>query len=177
MAFVDVADGTAERDGEDPGEWAGTYKHIREIVIPLCKRERIEFEWIDSARYPVRDARSLYAWLLARRQIPVAGPARVCTTVAKVERFERWMNDRFPGEEVEVWIGFEAGEESRAANDPNAGTKRSHGRKPLPTDARRRNRFPLIERGLCRCRAVASSASSATRCRGSRPVWAAATTA
>lgn len=157
VAFVDVSDGSIDRIGEDPGEWPGTYRHIREVVIPLCRRLGIEFEWIDSSRYPVRDARSLFAWMWARGQIPVAGPKRICTVVAKVERFELWLNDRFPGREVEVWVGFEAGEEDRVAKDPNTGTdgKRSHKRKALPTDASRHNRFPLIERGLCRCRAVA----------------------
>lgn len=143
VAFCDVTD----PDQIDPGEWPGTYQHLREVVAPLCAQHGIEFEWLDTNRYPVRDARSLYAWMHARKQIPVTGPARICTTIAKVERFERWLSDRFPGQEVEVWIGFEAGEEERAAKDPNAGT----GRKPKPGDAIRRNRFPLIEWGWCRC--------------------------
>jgi hypothetical protein len=81
----------------------------------------------------------------ARGQFPVAGPNRICTRIAEVERFERWMADRFPGEDVRVWIGFEAGEERRAAQDPNAGKEAGH----------RKNRFPLIEKGLCRCRCEA----------------------
>jgi len=68
VVFVDVG------HPEDPGEWAGTYQHLREVVAPLCARHGIEFVWIDSTRYPVRDARSLFAWLWARGQIPVAGP-------------------------------------------------------------------------------------------------------
>lgn len=147
VAFCDVTD----PDGQDPGEWPGTYQHIREVVVPFCDAHGIAFEWIDTVRYPVRDARSLYDWLRARKQIPVAGPARICTTIAKVERFERWMNDRFPGQEVEVWIGFEKGEEKRAASDPNAGT----GRAPKPGESVRRNRFPLMEWDLCRCRGEA----------------------
>lgn len=138
VAFVDVAD----PEHLDPGEWPGTYRHIEEHLRPLLLRERIPFEVVDSKRYPVRDARSLFAWLKARRQIPVAGPNRICTAIAKVERFERWAADAFPGEQLEVWIGFEAGEEKRAAGDPNAGKGASW----------RVNRFPLIEWGLCRCR-------------------------
>jgi len=141
VAFVDVAD----PEHIDPGEWPSTYRHIEEIVKPLCSSVGIEFVTIDSVAYPVRDARSLFAWLAARKQIPVAGPARICTVVAKVERFEAWVADRFPEQPVEVWIGFEAGEESRAAKDPNAG-------KP---SALRRNRFPLMEGGFCRCRCEA----------------------
>jgi hypothetical protein len=141
VAFVDVAD----PEHLDPGEWPSTYRHIEEVVMPLCEREGIEFVTVDSTRYPVRDARSLFAWLKARKQIPVAGPNRICTVIAKVERFEAWMADRFPQQLVEVWIGFEAGEEARAAKDPNAGK----------ASATRRNRFPLMEAGLCRCRCEA----------------------
>lgn len=185
VAFVDVSNGNPEADPTDPGEWSGTYRHIREVVIPLCKRQGIAIEWIDTTRYPVRDARSLFAWMWARGQIPVAGPNRLCTTIAKVERFERWMSDVYPGRDVEVWIGFEAGEEDRVAKDPNAGkptpsavsqigtvpgltaesallvdlfaavVKRRRVKKVDPTAARRHNRFPLIEWGMCRCRAVA----------------------
>ena len=143
--FCDVSNGT------DPGEWPGTYQHMREVVMPLCARAGIEFVWLTTADYPVRDARSLFEWLRARHQIPVAGPKRICTTVAKVERFERWMTGRFPGQDVEVWIGFEAGEEKRAASDPNAGTRR----KLKPGEARRHNRFPLMEMHFCRCRCEA----------------------
>lgn len=142
VAFVDVAD----QDHQDPGEWPGTYRHIEEIVRPLCALEDIEFVVIDTVTYPVRDARSLFAWLWERQQIPVAGPNRICTTVAKVERFERWAQDRFRGQPIEVWVGFEAGEEKRAANDPNSGTGKA---------TWRTNRFPLIEWGLCRCQCEA----------------------
>ena len=145
VVFIDVADGAVDRSAEDPGEWPGTYRHMREVVIPLCRRLGILFEWLDSSRYPVRDARSLFAWFEARSQIPVAGPSRICTTIAKVERFERWLADTYGDERVEVWIGFEAGEEARAKKDPNAGKGRN---------VQRQNRFPLIEAGLCRCRCL-----------------------
>lgn len=141
VVFVDVADA----EHRDPGEWPGTYRHLREVVAPLCARHGIEFVWLNT---PVRDARSLFAWMYQRGQIPVAGPNRLCTRIAKVERFEAWLDGRYPGREVEVWIGFEAGEESRAEKDPNAGQPRGL----TPTTAARRNRFPLMERGFCRCR-------------------------
>jgi hypothetical protein len=142
VVFIDVG------HPEDPGEWPGTYRHVHEVVRPLCAAHGIEFVIIDSTNYPVRDARSLFAWMQARRQIPVRGPDRICTTIAKVERFEAWARDRFgAGAEIEVWIGFERGEEKRAAKDPNAGTA-----KPKKGAIVRRNRFPLIEWELCRCR-------------------------
>ncbi len=147
VTFADVAD----PDHEDPGEWPSTYRHIREVVIPLCKAHGIPFVTLDTKSYPVRDARSLFAWLEARNQIPVSGPKRICTIIAKVERFEAWLDRTFPDQDVEVWVGFEAGEESRAKNDPNAGKKR----KPKPGQARRHNRFNLIEHRFCRCRCEA----------------------
>lgn len=159
VAFVDVADPMRE----DPGEWPQTYAHLRHVVKPLCERQGIEFVIIDSERYPVRDARSLFSWLWARHQIPVAGDDRICTVVAKVERFERWLGDRFPDQDVEVWVGFEAGEERRMERDPNAGSGRAKPSKrrrrkngePQRPKARRHNRFPLIEQRLCRCRCLA----------------------
>jgi hypothetical protein len=144
--FVDVADGSPDRDPQDPGEWPGTYRHIRETVMPLCAKLGIGFVWLTSEDYPIRDARSLFSWLWARKQIPVSGPNRLCTTIAKVERFERWAKDTYGGQELEVWIGFDAAELDRVANDPNQGKR---GRKAI---AWRRNRFPLVEQGLCRCR-------------------------
>jgi hypothetical protein len=147
VVFVDVGD----PEGIDPAEWPGTYKHIREVVQPLCARHGIPFIWLDTATYPVRGARSLFAWLEARRQIPVAGPNRLCTIIAKVERFEAWLDRLYPDRDVEVWVGFEKGEEARAENDPNAGTRRP----PRPGHARRHNRFPLMEAGVCRCRCEA----------------------
>lgn len=136
VVFCDVAGNAASTD---PGEWPSTYKHIAEVAIPLCEKHGIEFVWLKSA---IRGERSLYAWMRNRNQIPVSGPARICTRIAKVERFEAWMQERFGSAQVEVWIGFEAGEEARADKDPNAGK---------PT-AQRRNRFPLIEWAMCRCR-------------------------
>lgn len=147
VCFVDVGD----PEHKDPGEWPAAYEHLAEVVEPLCRRHGIEFVWLTSRDYPVRDARSLFAWLKARKQIPVSGPNRICTIVAKVERFERWLADRWPNQVVEVRVGFEAGEEARVRNDPNAGNRKPH----TPGRAIRINRFPLIERGLCRCRCYA----------------------
>ncbi len=148
VVFCDVSNGSPSADPTEPGEWPGTYKHIREIVMPLCEHHGIQFVWLTTIAYPVRDASSLFSWMEARRQIPVAGPARICTIVAKVERFERWLDDQYPDQDVHVWVGFEAGEEKRAKYDPNAGKKR----KPKPGRARRHNVFPLIEMRFCRCR-------------------------
>jgi hypothetical protein len=173
VAFVDVGD-PDDRDGQ-PGEWDGTYRHIEEVVRPWCAARKIDFVEI-SARtgYMVREARSLFQWLWDRHQIPVAGPNRICTRIAKVERFEAWLDATYPGQEVEVWIGFDANEQARVDKDPNVGKSRgpvhlgklaswwrwTRSLAYAMTHARRVNRFPLIERGLCRCRCEALARSS-----------------
>ncbi len=165
VAFVDVGD--PDNRADHPGEWDGTYRHIEDVVKPWCAAREIEFVEI-SARtgYLVRDARSLFQWMWDRGQIPVSGPNRICTIVAKVERFEAWLDARYAGREVEVWVGFDAAERDRAENDPNKGKERgpAHLGKLPPwwrwtrslafamTHAKRVNRFPLIEWDLCRCR-------------------------
>lgn len=186
VAFVDVGDAD-DRDAH-PGEWDGTYRHIEEVVRPWCAARGIEFVEISArAGYLIRPenqgARSLFQWLWDMGQIPVAGPNRICTRIAKVERFERWLDERFAGQEVEVWIGFDANEQSRVENDPNAGKPRGatglkaragsslavqlhnafRWTKALAwalTHAGRVNRFPLVERGLCRCRCEALARAS-----------------
>jgi len=160
VIFMDVTD----PEGKWPGEWPGTYQHMRDYMIPMCEKLGVEFVWLDTKSYPIRKGgadecdEGLFAYWWTRNQIPVASARRNCTIIAKVERFEHWMNDRFPGEDVEVWIGFEAGEEDRVAKDPNAigsGAEkkavRKGGKRKYENPARRHNRFPLIEEGLCRC--------------------------
>lgn len=176
VAFVDVGDPDDRED--QPGEWDGTYRHVEEVVRPWCAARGIEFVEISARtgyliRPELQASRSLFQWLWDMGQIPVAGPNRICTRIAKVERFERWLDATYPGQEVETWIGFDAAETARAENDPNAGKPRgpSYGAKPTGphaalglawrwtkalawalSHASRVNRFPLIERGLCRCR-------------------------
>ena len=60
----------------------------------------------------------------SRHQFQSSGDDPICTRIAKVERFERWLDDAYPDQQVEVWIGFEAGEEARTKKDPNAGKAR-----------------------------------------------------
>jgi hypothetical protein len=135
---------TGSPSGRD-GEWPGTYEHMKQYAIPLCHKHGIEFVWITKDMYPVRGYESLLAFFEANRMM-LTRMSRVCTAAAKVERIQKWMDDTIPASEsIEVWIGFEAGEENRAANDP-------HNSKTCGAVPRRTNRFPLIERQLCRCR-------------------------
>lgn len=158
VVFADVTD----PDHVDPGEWPQTYDHIQRVVMPLCAAHGIPFAWLSTDVLPIRGARSLYAYLRDMRLMP-SRQRRLCTIAAKVERVTDWLEGAMPGAEVEVWIGFEAGEEDRAARDPHAKGKpekvRRHARagrrvRP-PTTIKRTSRFPLMERGLCRCRATA----------------------
>lgn len=188
VAFVDVGD-PDDRDTH-PGEWDSTYRHIEEVAKPWCAARGIAFVEI-SARtgYLIRPdnqaTRSLFEWFWVMGQIPVTGDKRICTRIAKVERFERWLDATYPGQEVEVWIGFDAAEPDRVDSDPNAGKPRCPtgmrivgGKKPTPeqvlhnawlwtrslafamSTARRVNRFPLMEREFCRCRCEALARAS-----------------
>jgi len=185
VAFVDVGD---RDDANNIAEWESTYRHIEEVVQPWCAKRGIEFVEI-SARtgYAIRphlqNARSLFGYFWQTTTIPVAGNNRICTRIAKVERFEAWLDATYPGQEVEVWIGFDAAESKRVENDPNAGNPRgpSYGRDPAKkaplreltiawrwtralawamSHAGRVNRFPLMESGLCRCRCEALARQS-----------------
>ena len=143
VVFLDVGD----PDGIDPAEWPETYTYMVEVVKPLLARLGVKFVWITSKMYPIRDARSLYTWFKDRGQVPLSGGDHLCSVVAKVERFEKWMGDYFkPGEKIDVWIGFAKGEEARSRRDP-------HGKKAETKKGQlvsRKNRFPLMERELTR---------------------------
>jgi hypothetical protein len=135
----------------DPGEWPSTYRHVDEVVRPLCAKHGIPFVMITGDMYPVRGERSLWAYYEKTNTLP-GRMSRLCTNAAKVERFAKWADANYPDQEIEVWVGFEAGEENRAANDPHGA---SAVKKPRPGKCVRINRFPLIEWGLCRCRCEA----------------------
>jgi hypothetical protein len=152
VVFANVAD----EGGEDPGEWDGTLRHIIDVAMPLCERHGIEFKWLTTDEYPIRGERSLFRYFEVKRLMP-SRMSRMCTSAAKVERIAEYLFDRFGYAPLEVWIGFEAGEEERSKRDPHAlgarvGPKR--GRR-AQNELRRTNRFPLQERGFCRCRCEA----------------------
>ena len=147
VLFADVGD----RDGLDPAEWPATYAHIRDVVIPLCQRHGIEFKALDTVESPIRGARSLFSYFEASHTMPGRG-SRLCTSAAKVERLQKFLDKVVPAcvTTLEIQIGFEAGEEGRAARDPHSAVSKAKGGKLN----RRLNRFPLMEAGICRCRAV-----------------------
>ena len=139
VIFADVADA----EHLDPGEWPSTYRYMREHVQEICELAGIEFVWLNAG---ARGERSLFAYFERTTSMP-GRMTRLCTVAAKVEPITGYLEGRYPADvDLEVWIGFEAGEEARAARDPHA-----KGR----AKTRRTNRFPLIEQAMCRCRCEA----------------------
>lgn len=150
VVFADVGDISRK----DPAEWPQTYAHIRRVVIPLCEKHGIPFKWITTDELPIRGHRSLFAYLQAMRTM-VGRMSRMCTSAAKVERVNRYVAHKYPQGQVEMWVGFEAGEESRARRDPHGKTAKVGKKyKKNSFSARKTTRFPLIEAGMCRCRAI-----------------------
>lgn len=142
VVFADVGSGTQEIECLD-GEWPSTYRHLREVFIPLCQEHDIPFDWLNTGDYPIRHGESLLAYYESKRAMPVRA-RRSCTSMSKVERIADWLEDYYPGENIEFWIGFEAGEEGRVHHDPHAADD-------VANEEGRVNRYPLIEHGLCRC--------------------------
>jgi hypothetical protein len=128
----------------DDGEWPSTYRHIEDVARPLAKKHGVEFVWLTTEEYPIRGSESLLAYFEKKSILPTR-MSRLCTSAAKVERITDWIQKELSGQKMEVWIGFEAGEENRAAKDP-------HASKTCGDEDYRKNRFPLMEWGLCRCR-------------------------
>lgn len=165
VVFADVTNnrvnGDNRRDNQghwpDPGEWDATYRFIEEVQAPECEEQGVPFVWLTTDDYPIRPNarpggyRSLFEYALVKNMF-YARTSKSCTCAAKVERIRDFCNDMFPDQDVEMWIGFEANETGRAERDPR-GPNGDVVYKP--GEARIRNRFPLIERQLCRCRCEA----------------------
>ena len=86
----------------------------------------------------------LFEFMVVMGMVPTKAN-RICTEVAKIERFDKWLADTFPGRQVEVWIGFEKGEEHRLGGGKTysiSGTGAG--------DVTRIPRFPLMEEDLTR---------------------------
>jgi 3'-phosphoadenosine 5'-phosphosulfate sulfotransferase (PAPS reductase)/FAD synthetase len=137
VIFADVGD----RERLDPGEWPGTYRHVEEVVAPLCEEHGIDFKWLHTDESPVRGERSLFRYFEVKRCMPSFGMS-MCTCAAKVERIHGYVLERYPDQDIEMWVGFEANERARAEKSAHSKSK----------DGRITKRHPLIESDLCRCR-------------------------
>lgn len=144
VIFADVAD----PEHQDVGEWPETYAHLRRIAEPLAEAYGIPFKVLGTDESPIRGKRSLFAYFMDSKALPSPDPRRpLCTMAAKIDRLTRYTAERWPAPtQIETWIGFDASEESRIANDPYS---KGGG------DPRRSKRYPLCDLGLCRCRLVA----------------------
>lgn len=158
------------RDAE-PAEWPETYDHILDVAAPLAARHGIPFHWIIAEKptgrlakrmakanvlpeiYPVRPptgrkrkveeaSLGLYDWFYRMEMVP-ATRKQLCTQVAKIERFNAWLADNYPGEDVEVWIGFNADEVHRVERGKTYRIEEVAG-----GDVTRRVRTPLADAGL-----------------------------
>jgi hypothetical protein len=157
--FADTGSGDQEAWSND-GEWYGTYRHMVEYAIPICAQNGIQFKWITHQDSKVRGADSLLQYFEQIRIVP-SNQSRYCTSSAKIERIEQWLLEAFGSSPIEVWVGFEGGEETRRDKDPHgaktcgqaypggATSKPSRRSKPKID---RTTIFPLIGAGMCRCR-------------------------
>ncbi len=154
----------------EPAEWPETYEHMLDVAAPLAQRHGIPFHWIISEQptgklarrmkkagitpevYPIRPgttgrgklkkpALGLFDFFLKMGMVP-ATQRQICTQVAKIDRFNAWVADRFAGEDVEVWIGFNADERHRKERG------KTYKIEDLPSGARRVVRLPLDDAGL-----------------------------
>lgn len=168
--FADTGSGNPSEWSRD-GEWFGTYRHMVEYAIPICEQNGIQFKWITQADSKVRGESSLLRYFEKLHVVPSNGRQRYCTGAAKIERIERWFWESFGTTPLDVWIGFEAGEEGRRDKDPHGAKTCGQpdeesdegGEGDEPGSFQRResgskfqiNRiksFPLISAGMCRCR-------------------------
>jgi hypothetical protein len=141
----------ATREGKDPGEWPGTYRHIREVVAPLCARTGSSSSGsIDSP--PTRCATRARSSRGSRRASRSRSPAR-----AHLHRRSRRSSASSAGSTTATptrtsRCGSASRPARRRARRRIRTPPKRKPRKPRPGDAVRVNRFPLMERGLCRCR-------------------------
>lgn len=148
VVFADVSNGSPEADP------TSTYRHIREVVMPLCEKHGIEFKWLTTEEVPVRVSskhpegfRSLFDYYRSQNMF-FGATSKVCTISSKVDRVGKYVEARFPEGALEVWIGFGADEETRLK------------RNAYVQKGRRTERYPLMEREMCRCREEAYARAS-----------------
>lgn len=149
IIYADVGDCD---DRTVPGEWQGTTMHIEQVAKPFAAAHGIPFVTLTSNFYPIerggRSYRSLHEYAMVQKMFWGA-TTHLCTIVSKIERMTRYMDDHYPDQEVNVWIGFDASETTRAKRDPRGPNMQP---KHKPGTAIRRSVWPLMDWGFCRCR-------------------------
>jgi hypothetical protein len=128
-------------EDSEPAEWPETYDHILDVAAPLAKKHGIPFHWLIAGEpqgalkrrmkkagvipglYLIRPgttgkgklktpALGLFDFFYRMDMVP-STDKQICTQVAKIDRFNEWLGDNYPGEDVDVWIGFNVDEINR----------------------------------------------------------------
>lgn len=130
-------------------EWPQTYTQI-EFLKQICAKEGIEFVTITPE--VMRGKRKfgeqrlwtdIYKFHMDYEVVPgISGKGkRLCTELFKVAPIQKYLKERFPGEELTILIGFGSDEKNRIQRGENT----------VPGWT---NRFPLDEANMCRCKSI-----------------------
>ena len=130
-------------------EWPETYTQI-EFLKQVCAKENIEFVTITPSvvrgQRKFGEARTwtdIYEFHMDYQVVPGISQKgrRLCTELFKVAPIQRYLKERYPGEELTILIGFGSDEKNRIQRGENT----------VPGWT---NRFPLDEADMCRCKSI-----------------------
>ena len=112
------------------GEHLHTYEFIKELNYWLKSKG---FPEIKTLRYTKKngDELTLEQDCLNNNTIPpIAFGWKTCSQKFKITPIEKYIKKQYPNEKIQMWVGFDAGEQRRVKDNPNQNFE---------------NYFPLIE--------------------------------
>lgn len=121
------------------GEHLYTYEFIKELNYWLISKG---FPEIKTLRYANKngDELTLEQDCLNNNTIPpIAFGWKTCSQKFKINPIEKYIKKQYPNEKIQMWVGFDAGEQRRVKDNPNQNFE---------------NYFPLIEWGWNRNKCV-----------------------
>ena len=130
-------------------EWSETYTQI-EFIKAICAKEGIQFVTITPEVHrgkrkfgEQRTWTDIYTFHVDYQVVPGISQKgrRLCTELFKIAPIQKYLKERYPGEELTILIGFGSDEKNRI--------KRGENTVPGWT-----NRFPLDEADMCRCKSI-----------------------
>lgn len=127
------------------GEQPKTYKIIEEVNIWLSEKN---FPTIKTLRYKTKNGEELTLeqdCLNNNTVPPIAFGWKTCSQKFKISPVEKYLKAKYPNEKLQMWVGFDAGEERRIKANPNENFE---------------NYFPLIEWGWNRDKCIEIIAKS-----------------
>lgn len=101
------------------GEKPETYEHIKAMNEWLLDKN---FPTIKTLRYKTKHGEeiTLEEDCLRNNTIPsVAFGWKTCSQKFKIQPVEKFIKSKYPNERIQMWIGFDAGEEKRIKANPN----------------------------------------------------------